>query len=280
MGRRPMVVRLKERATEPATFATPIDLPQCSFEDSLYQNTGCFGGRVVKVRDTMSRHVNSVDSRSSILEAAQMLLKHRVSGLPVIDDAGNLIGAITSNDILRHGRNAQNGQRPRWLGVVLRRGAPAEDYSHLSQKNVREVMSTHFNWTTEEISIRDVERFLMRSHMKWLPVMRNSKLVGTVNRHGLESANLLLSRMAKLQIEEKEVVETNQNQMRELHRLCLTCESQRRCRKDLENSPTDPVWQQYCRNSEALITLKGQREGQRAAAMIAALGRALEAAGI
>jgi CBS-domain-containing membrane protein len=72
----------------------------------------------MKAKDIISRHIISVSSASSVLQAAQMLLQHRVSGLPVIDAAGNLIGVVTDTDIMRHGGKAKSKRSPRWLGIV------------------------------------------------------------------------------------------------------------------------------------------------------------------
>ena len=168
----------------------------------------------MKAKDIISRHIISVSSASSVLQAAQMLLQHRVSGLPVIDAAGNLIGVVTDTDIMRHGGKAKSKRSPRWLGIVLRPGKLTEDYTDLLRLNVCEVMSEKFNSITEDTSLDEIERFVKRLDIKWLPVVRNRKLVGIVNRHGLESAKLLLCRMAALHLDEKTTLTT-----------CVNCSS-------------------------------------------------------
>jgi CBS-domain-containing membrane protein len=230
----------------------------------------------MKANDIISRHVISISSESSVLQAAHMLMQYRVSGLPVIDAAGDLIGVMTDADTLSHAEKATRKQSPRWLGIVLRPGKLAEDYTDLLRRNVREVMSEKFNSIPEDTSFDEIERFIKRLHIKWLPVVRGRKLVGIVNRHGIDLAKLLLSRMAALHLDEKVVVESKPDQMRELQRLCSTCASQKRCKRDLANDPVNPVWQQYCHNAATFVALQGQR----AIEMIVALGKALEAARI
>jgi CBS-domain-containing membrane protein len=199
-----------------------------------------------------------------------------VSGLPVIDAAGDIIGVVTDADILRHGEKAERKHSPRWLGIVLRPGKLAEDYTDLFRQNVREVMPKKFNSISEDTSLDEIERSAKQLDIKWLPVVRGRKFVGVVNRHGLESAKLLLCRMAALHLDEKVVVESKPNQMRELQRLCSTCANQKRCKRDLANDLLNPVWQQYCHNAGTFAALQGQR----AVEMVIALGKALEAAGI
>lgn len=49
----------------------------------------------------MTRHVWTVGPEASIIDAAQLMLDHKVSGLPVIDEAGKLVGILTESDIFR-----------------------------------------------------------------------------------------------------------------------------------------------------------------------------------
>jgi CBS domain-containing protein len=51
--------------------------------------------------DVMTRQIVSVTPETSIPDMAQLMLKNRISGLPVIDDNGNLVGIVTEGDYLR-----------------------------------------------------------------------------------------------------------------------------------------------------------------------------------
>ena len=53
------------------------------------------------VAELMCRDIVTVQPESSIAEAAQSMLRHRVSGLPVIDKSGHLVGILTEGDLLR-----------------------------------------------------------------------------------------------------------------------------------------------------------------------------------
>ncbi len=52
----------------------------------------------MKAVDVMTRNVVSVKPNSSIFEAAQLMILNRISGLPVLDDGGNLVGVVTEGD--------------------------------------------------------------------------------------------------------------------------------------------------------------------------------------
>lgn len=55
----------------------------------------------MKVSDIMTRHVVSVAPNVKIPEAIALMLKHHISGLPVIDRQGKLVGIVTEADFLR-----------------------------------------------------------------------------------------------------------------------------------------------------------------------------------
>ena len=69
----------------------------------------------MKAADIMTRRVISVAPEASILESARLMLQHRVSGLPVIDAAGRLVGVVTEGDFLRRVEAGTQRKRPRWL---------------------------------------------------------------------------------------------------------------------------------------------------------------------
>jgi hypothetical protein len=70
---------------------------------------------------------------------------------------------------------------------------------------------------------------------------------------GPESADLLLSRMAALNLDRKEVARMEPQAFRDLQRVCAMCESHRQCGRDLARDSNDPAWKDYCPN---IVTLK------------------------
>jgi hypothetical protein len=75
-------------------------------------------------------------------------------------------------------------------------------------------------------------------------------------KHGPDAAKLLLRRMAALHLDPEVVSATEPGVMRDLQRLCSTCASQRRCKRDLDRDPDNSVWQHYCPNEPTLDALQ------------------------
>ena len=93
-------------------------------------------GRDVMIRDGVSLHPDT-----SIADAARFMLEKRISGLPVLDSGGKLIGIITEGDFLRRVGTDTERKRPRWLQLLVGGEKLAEEYVHAHGRKVSEVMT-------------------------------------------------------------------------------------------------------------------------------------------
>ena len=66
----------------------------------------------MKAIDVMTRNVVSVKLGSSVFEAARRMILNRISGLPVLDASGELVGVVTEGDLLRHAETGTERRRP------------------------------------------------------------------------------------------------------------------------------------------------------------------------
>jgi CBS-domain-containing membrane protein len=151
----------------------------------------------MQVRDVMTRNVISVGSDQSVLQAAQLMLKNRISGLPVVDAAGKLVGIVTEGDFLRRGEIGTQRQRPRWLEFLLGPGRLAEEYVHSSGRSIGEVMTADPYTVTEDDSLESTVEVMERRQVKRLPVLRDGRLVGIVSRADLMHALAERARYAR-----------------------------------------------------------------------------------
>ena len=71
--------------------------------------------------------------------AAQLMLQHRISGLPVVDAKGSLVGMVTEGDFLRRGELGTERKRPRWLEFLLGPGKLATEYVQARGQKVGEI---------------------------------------------------------------------------------------------------------------------------------------------
>jgi CBS domain-containing protein len=170
----------------------------------------------MKAADIMTRNVVSVQPETTILQAADLMLQHRISGLPVIDSDGRLVGIVTEGDFLRRIETGTQRQRPRWVELLVGPGRLAEEYVRSSSRRIEDVMTQPVQTIGEDTPVGDVVELMERRRIKRLPVLRGDKLVGIVSRANLLHALASLGREIKstsaddVAIRERLLTELNQ----------------------------------------------------------------------
>jgi CBS domain-containing protein len=139
----------------------------------------------MKATDVMSRPVIAVAPDASVFEAARLMLQHKISGLPVIDASGQLVGIVTEGDFLRRVESGTQRRRPRWIEFLMGPGRLASEYVHASGRRVDEVMTTEVRTVAEDVSLDDVVRLMERYGIKRVPVLCGRDVIGMVTRANL-----------------------------------------------------------------------------------------------
>lgn len=139
----------------------------------------------MKVSDVMTPKVISVVPSDRIADAIRLMLDNRISGLPVIDAAGRLVGMVTEGDLLRRAETGTTRHRARWLQFLLSPGRLADEYVHTHGRRVDEVMTCDVVTAAEATSLDTVVQLMERHGIKRLPVVRDGKVIGIVSRANL-----------------------------------------------------------------------------------------------
>ena len=95
----------------------------------------------MKVKDVMTSPVVSIEPESSVLEAIRIMLQRHISGLPVVDKEGRLVGILTEGDFLRRAETGTQRRRPRWLEYLVGPGRLADEYTRTHGRKVDEIMT-------------------------------------------------------------------------------------------------------------------------------------------
>ena len=148
----------------------------------------------MRAHQIMTRSVITIAPDATILEAAKTMLQHHVSGLPVVDAAGALVGIVSEGDFIRRSEIGTQRKRGRWLKFLLGAGATATDYVRENGRKVSEVMTVEPITVGEDATLEDIVNTMETNHVKRLPVMENGKLVGIVSRANLLQAVAGLAR--------------------------------------------------------------------------------------
>ena len=148
----------------------------------------------MRAHQIMTRSVITVTPQTTIVDAANLMLERHVSGLPVVDTNGKLVGIVSEGDFIRRSEIGTGRKRGRWLRFILGPGKSASDFVHEHGRKVSDVMTKSPLTITEDTALADIVEMMERNNVKRLPVVRDDKVVGIVSRANLLQAVASLAR--------------------------------------------------------------------------------------
>ena len=150
----------------------------------------------MRAHQIMTRKVITVKADTSAPDAANLMLQHHISGLPVVDGTGRLIGMVSEGDFVRRSEIGTQRPRIRWLEFLMgAAGKVAQDYVREHGRKVGEMMTEDDLCTaTEDMPLAELVRSMERRNVKRIPVVRGNTLVGIVTRSDLLRAVASLAR--------------------------------------------------------------------------------------
>jgi CBS-domain-containing membrane protein len=110
------------------------------------------------------------------------MLRHHISGLPVVDAAGKLVGIISEGDFIRRAEIGTRRKRGRWLTFLVGTDQIAADFVHEHGRRVGEIMTPDPLTVTEDTPLEQIAQIMESNNVKRLPVVRGNRLVGIVTR--------------------------------------------------------------------------------------------------
>jgi CBS domain-containing protein len=142
----------------------------------------------MNARDLMNPDVVKVAPDTPLREVAKTLISHGISAVPVVDDAGTLVGIVSEGDLVGR-RKTERESRSEWWLMRLAEGEPLNDefLEHLQSPLAvaREVMSTPVITVGEETRMDEIASLMAAHKVKRVPVLRDGHIVGIVRRADL-----------------------------------------------------------------------------------------------
>jgi CBS domain-containing protein len=148
----------------------------------------------MRAHQIMTRPVVTVSPETAIVDAANLMLQRHVSGLPVVDETGKLVGIVSEGDFVRRSEIGTGRKRGRWLRFILGPGQSATDFVHEHGRKVSEVMTKSPLTITEDTALAEIVDLMEKNNVKRLPVVRADRIVGIVSRANLLQAVASLAR--------------------------------------------------------------------------------------
>jgi CBS domain-containing protein len=142
----------------------------------------------MRAHQIMTKDVITVTPHTTIEDAARIMLRTHISGLPVMNDAGKLVGIVSESDFLRRSEIGTGRKRAKWLQFFLGPGTAANEFVRERGRKVEDVMTPDPITVGEETPLEDLVRQMEKNDIKRLPVMSGKTLRGIVTRSNLLQA--------------------------------------------------------------------------------------------
>jgi len=137
----------------------------------------------MKVRDMMTTDVVTVGSTTPLKRVAELLIARRISGVPVIDEAGVVVGVLSEADfVAREGGEPQERQQHGWLDRFATDRDPRGDLEGLAARVAADLMSRPAITIGPDAQLREAAQIMAKRSVNRLPVVEDGRLVGIISR--------------------------------------------------------------------------------------------------
>lgn len=136
-------------------------------------------------KDIMKTNVITVSEDTTIREIAQVLTDNKISGVPVVNDEGNLVGIVTEGDLLHKEANPRIPRFFGLLGGIIYFGGVdqyKEDFKKLAALKASEIMTDKVITVAKDAEIGAIASLMVEHNIKRIPVTENGKIIGIISR--------------------------------------------------------------------------------------------------
>jgi CBS domain-containing protein len=143
---------------------------------------------MMKASDVMVTDVITVTPESDVPKVAELMLVNHISGTPVVDGDGRLVGMISEGDLIRRDEAGTAHERPWWLRLLMGRELLASEFLREHGRRVGDLMTRDVVSAEPDTPVAEIATLLERHRIKRVPIVEAGKLVGIVSRANLIQA--------------------------------------------------------------------------------------------
>lgn len=146
---------------------------------------------MLTAKDIMTKEVITVTPDASVEDLASILVKHQISGAPVLDDSGALYGIVTENDLISRNKRLHIPTVVSFLGGAIYLESSSkfeEEVKRLAATRVGDICSRSVVTISEETTVVEIATIMAEKKIHLLPVIRNGKIAGIVGKRDVVKA--------------------------------------------------------------------------------------------
>lgn len=146
---------------------------------------------MLTAKDIMTRNVIAITPDTTVEKLAKLLTEHRISGMPVLDENGTLVGIVTENDLISRNKRLHIPTVVTIFDAVVYLEHPKkleEEMRKMLGTSVGDICTKRVITIKEDTTLTEIATIMSEKKVHLLPVMRDDKVVGIVGKADLVRA--------------------------------------------------------------------------------------------
>lgn len=139
----------------------------------------------MNAQEAMTKDVVTVGPEATVAEIAALLVRHRISAVPVVSKDNRVVGIVSQTDLGHRSETGTEKKRKWWLDVFADADAKAREYIKSHGLKAQDVMTRFIVSVSKATSLSEVAEVLDTHRIRQVPVMEDGKLVGMISRTDL-----------------------------------------------------------------------------------------------
>ncbi len=139
---------------------------------------------MIKAKDIMTSDVITIRSDATVEELARLLIEHRFSGVPVVNENGDLVGIVTEHDLISKNKRLHIPTVIRLFDayIMLGSGKMEDEMKKMAASTVEDICTKDVVSINEETTLEEIATIMSEKNIHLLPVLRDKAVVGIVGK--------------------------------------------------------------------------------------------------
>ncbi len=139
----------------------------------------------MNAQEAMTKDVVTVGPQTTVSDIADLLVRHRISAVPVVSDGNRVVGIVSQTDLGHRAETGTEKRRKWWLDIFADSNSKAREYIRSHGLKAEDIMSRILVSVSKDASLSEVADVLDTHRIRQVPVMDDGKLVGMISRADL-----------------------------------------------------------------------------------------------
>ncbi len=139
-------------------------------------------------REVMASPVVTTTADAAITDVVDLMLKHKISALPVVDADGGVMGIVSEGDLIQRDEIGTLPHRSWWLSALGTKAQLADEFVKSHGSTAEAVMTINVITAAPDTPLQEIAEILERKKVKRVPIVEDGKVVGIVSRANLLQA--------------------------------------------------------------------------------------------